>query len=85
MTAEKEIRDSNDKYNVLISAEPTSEGQRMIIGKIKENVFGQDRAIRRAVRAISIFEANLNDPRRPVGCFMLPGHRAPVRLLRQNN
>lgn len=72
-TKENGLKRSRRKYDIPVSTEPTSEEQQRIIKKIKENVFGQDRAIRRAVRVISIFEANLNDPQRPVGALMFSG------------
>ncbi|OHA48548.1 MAG: hypothetical protein A2806_00060 [Candidatus Terrybacteria bacterium RIFCSPHIGHO2_01_FULL_48_17] len=46
---------------------------RAMIERIRNQVFGQDRAIRHAVRILVRFYAGINDPKRPVGVMLFAG------------
>lgn len=41
--------------------------------KIKQEVIGQDRAVRRLLRAVASYLGGLKDPRRPIGGFIFAG------------
>ena len=73
LKALEEIQNSHEKYTILIPPGVIGKKGKRIIERMKKNVFGQDRAIRRAVRAIIIFEARMSDPQRPVGCLLFAG------------
>lgn len=66
-------RDPHRGYTILVPSGSVGETQKRIIKRMKKTVFGQDRAVRRAVRAISIFEAKMGDGQRPVGCLLFAG------------
>ena len=67
--AKKRIGD----YTVAVDPGSVSKTQKLLIKSLKKRVFGQDRALRRAVRAISVFEAGVNDPQKPVGSLLFAG------------
>lgn len=71
-----ELRNQAEKYTVEVNNSDKMNGSseaRRIMRGLKERVFGQERATRRLVRSISIFEANLNDPLRPINCLIFAG------------
>lgn len=67
----------NDKkrtaYSVTIPRGRPGPALKPIIDRLQTRIFGQDRAIRHAVRILARFMTELNDPTRPVGVLLFAG------------
>jgi ATP-dependent Clp protease ATP-binding subunit ClpC len=61
------------KYPVVISGDALPPYLEEMAEQLSSRVIGQDRPIRKALRYVTIYEAQLNDPKRPAGILMLAG------------
>lgn len=66
------MKDSGN-YTLKINTKKESKLITELREKIKQEVIGQDRAVRRLLRAVASYYSGLKDPRRPIGGFILAG------------
>lgn len=66
------MKDS-EEYRVKINTKKQSKDIVSLRDKLKYEVIGQDRAIRRLLRATASYFSGLKDPRRPIGGFIFAG------------
>lgn len=69
----KNSREDDDSYSQRVDLRKRGSERERIEDELNRRVFGQDRAVRRVVRALMPFITHTNDPKRPVGCFLLCG------------
>lgn len=69
----KKSADSGNSYSQRIDLSRRGPERKRIEDELNQRVFGQNRAVRRAVRAIMPYLTATNDPKRPVGCFLFCG------------
>jgi len=61
------------EYPVKINTKKESKLIVSLREKIRKEVIGQERAIRRLLRAVASYYSGLKDPRRPIGGFIFAG------------
>lgn len=66
-------RNIMNEYKIKINTKKESPIIENLKQKIQQEVIGQDRAIRRSLRAVASYYSGLKDPRRPIGGFIYAG------------
>lgn len=62
-----------EEYRIKINDKKESKLMAELRKKIKQEVIGQDRAVRRLLRAVASYSCGLKDPRRPIAGFIFAG------------
>ncbi len=62
-----------EEYSMKINTKKESRLITNLREKIKQEIIGQDRAVRRLLRAVASYYSGLKDPRRPIGGFIFAG------------
>lgn len=64
---------NKNTYDIRVNVEKESKLMQELRNRIKLEVVGQDRALRRLLRAVASYHSGLQDPRRPIGGYIFAG------------